>query len=317
MTISVVCPVYNEEKHIEALLNFYSSSKPVLKELFLVDGGSTDQTREIINKHIVQGSSIVLLENPKKFVPFALNIAIPFCKGEYIVRLDAHTKYKYDYFEKILNAFQESNASIVGGPMRAIGESHFQQAVAYATATGFGVGNSQFHFENYKGFTDSVYLGAWRRDIFNTLGLFDERMIRNQDDEFHYRAKSVGLKIYQDPAITSYYYPRDSLQKLAWQYFEYGLYKPLVLSKIKSEIKGRHIIPSLFVLYLFSLPIGLMITVLYGIPMMMYGVCMILFSFFNRHDLISKLSCLLIYPTLHISYGFGFLKGLFKRSGIP
>jgi glycosyltransferase involved in cell wall biosynthesis len=313
MMISVVCPVYNEEKYIEKLLLFYKNAKPADKEIFLIDGGSTDRTKEIIIQYATNDTSIRLLDNPNKFVPFALNTAIPWCRGEYIVRLDAHTLYAKDYFEKILLVFKESGADIVGGPMRAVGNSDFQKAVAFATSTPFGVGNSQFHFEDYKGFTDSVYLGAWKKEIFKTTGLFDEQMIRNQDDEFHYRAKSAGFKIYQDPAIVSHYYPRDSLKKLARQYFEYGLYKPLVLKKIKSEVKLRHLIPLAFVLYVLSLPAGLVFTQFYIIPLLVYGILLIGFSMINKLTWISKINCLVIYPALHIAYGLGFLWGLLKK----
>lgn len=309
--ISVVCPVYNEEKYIGQLLSFYSHAETA-RELFLVDGGSTDRTKEIIKSFQEKDSSIILIENPRKYVPFALNMAIPRCRGKYIVRLDAHTLYASDYFERILIAFQESGAEIVGGPMRAMGETSFQRAVAYATATRFGVGNSQFHFENYKGYTDSVYLGAWKKDIFDALGYFDERMIRNQDDEFHYRAKNAGFKIYQDPAIVSHYFPRDSLASLARQYFGYGLFKPLVLVKVKSEIKWRHLVPLAFVLYFFSLPFGIWITGFYAIPFLLYLVLLFAFSFFNPLAWSSRLYCLLVYPTLHTAYGLGFLLGLRK-----
>lgn len=313
MMISVVCPVYNEEKYIEKLLLFYKYAKPADKEIFLIDGGSTDRTKEIIIQYATNDTSIRLLDNPNKFVPFALNTAIPRCRGEYIVRLDAHTLYAVDYFEKILLVFKESGADIVGGPMRAVGNSDFQKAVAYATSTPFGVGNSQFHFEDYKGFTDSVYLGAWKKEIFKSTGLFDEQMIRNQDDEFHYRAKSAGFKIYQSPAIVSHYFPRDTLKALARQYFEYGLYKPLVLSKIKSEIKLRHLIPLAFVLYVLSLPAGLLFTQFYIIPLLVYGILLLGFSMLNRLSWISKINCLVIYPALHIAYGLGFIRGLLKK----
>lgn len=309
----MVCPVYNEEKYIEKLLLFYESAEPSDKELFLIDGGSTDRTKEIILQYASNNSSIVLLDNPKRFVPYALNMAIPHCKGNCIVRLDAHTLYADDYFEKILLAFKESGADIVGGPMRAVGNSNFQKSVAYATSTPFGVGNSQFHFENFKGYTDSVYLGAWKEDIFKTTGLFDEQMIRNQDDEFHYRAKSAGFKIFQDPAIVSHYFPRDTLSALAKQYFEYGLYKPLVLLKIKSEIKFRHIIPMAFVLYILSLPVGLVFTKFYIIPLLAYGTLLFGFSMLNSLSWVSKVNCLVIYPILHFAYGIGFLKGMLKR----
>jgi len=138
-------------------------------------------------------------------------------------------------------------------------------------------------------------------------------MIRNQDDEFHYRAKSAGLRIYQDPKIVSYYYPRDSWRKLFSQYYQYGLYKPLVIRKIRSQVKPRHIVPALFTVYSFTLPIGVMGSWAYGIPLMLYGMLLLKFSFINQLNWRAKFYCLLVYPTLHIAYGAGFLRGLIQQ----
>lgn len=310
--ISIICPVLNEESFIDNLLDYLKEVELSDKEIFFIDGGSGDRTRSIIMDFARNNPSVYLLDNPSKYVPFALNMAIPKCKGDFIIRLDAHTRYSHDYFERILETFVCHETDIVGGPMRAIGVSSFQKAVAHSTSTIFGVGNSQFHFIDYKGYTDSVYLGAWKREIFNLIGLFDERMIRNQDDEFHYRAKNAGLKIYQDPAIISHYYPRDSWKKLFNQYYQYGLYKPLVLQKIKSQIKLRHIVPSLFVLYFLVMPIAILVSPFTAIPLVLYGLLLLGFSFFNNLSWTAKFNCLLVYPTLHFAYGFGFIVGLKK-----
>jgi GT2 family glycosyltransferase len=195
--------------------------------------------------------------------------------------------------------------------MRAVGASDFQKSVAYATSTVFGVGNSQFHFNDFKGFTDSVYLGAWKREIFDSLGYFDERMIRNQDDEFHYRARNAGYKIFQDPEIISYYYPRDNIRTLFSQYYQYGLYKPLVLKKVKSEMKLRHLMPSSFILYFALLPLLYkFIHPYFAVFGGLYVTLLLFYSLKNSLIFKSKLWCLLIYPTLHAAYGLGFLKGL-------
>lgn len=308
--ISVVCPVYNEEQFIKQLLEFYKGALPEEKEIFLIDGGSTDRTRSIVLEFARANSSVHLLDNPKKYVPFALNLAIPRCQGDIIVRLDAHTHYADDYFEKIVSAFEANDTDIVGGPMRAIGVSPFQKAVAYATSTVFGVGNSRFHFQGYKGYTDSVYLGAWKKKIFETIGYFDERMVRNQDDEFHYRAKHAGFKIFQDPAIVSHYYPRTSAGTLFKQYFQYGLYKPLVLKKVKSGIKLRHLVPAFLVVYVFLFPALFFLHPITTLIFFLYVGLLFVYSFRNTLPFESKLWCLLVYPILHGSYGLGFIKGL-------
>jgi succinoglycan biosynthesis protein ExoA len=308
--ISVVCPCLNEKKYISLVLDFFVNSQPDDKELILVDGGSDDGSIAIIEAYMKKYDNISLLRNPNKYVPYALNMAIRKAKGDIIIRLDAHTEYANDYFTQIIKCFEETRADIVGGPMRAIGKTDFQKAVAYATSTKMGIGNSQFHFEEFTGFTDSVYLGAWKREIFRKTGMFDERMIRNQDDEFHYRAKSLGFKTYQDNLIRSFYYPRDSASKLFKQYFGYGLYKPLVLKKIKSEIKWRHLLPTGFVFYLASL---LFIHNIYWfIPAFMYVAAASFFAATARTSVPVRFYVFYCYFILHIAYGSGFVTGLKK-----
>lgn len=311
MELSVVCPVYNEEEYIEDVLSFFIESEPKEKELFLIDGGSADKTVSIIEDYQKEHSNIHVIHNPDKFVPYALNLAIPRCKADIIVRLDAHTKYATDYLSKISETFNEVDADIVGGPMRAVGKTPLQKAVAYATSTKFGVGDSNFHDESYRGYSDSVYLGSWKSEIFENVGYFDTRMLRNQDDEFHYRAKSHGYKVYLNPDIRSEYYPRNSFKKLASQYYQYGLFKPLVLRKVRSEVKLRHLIPLLFCLYIISLPLALIHWV-WLLPLFAYLTLDLIFSFKGRLGITSRFQCLLIYPILHFSYGWGFLRGLLK-----
>jgi glycosyltransferase involved in cell wall biosynthesis len=311
--ISIICPVYNEEKYIGDLLSFFESIEPKEKEIFVVDGKSSDRTREIVTKYSLQNPNIHLLDNPHKYVPFALNLAIPNCRGDIIVRWDAHTRYAPDYLLQIISTFEKTQADIVGGPMRAVGETPFQQAVAYATSTVLGVGNSRFHFENYNGYTDSVYLGAWKRSVFEKIGIFDEQMLRNQDDEFHYRAKHSGLLIFQTPDIKSYYFPRKDLISLYRQYFGYGLFKPLVLKKIKSEIKIRHLVPMLFVSYLAVLPFVCWVHSVTWVPLIVYLVLLAVFSCQAKGGLKVMGWSMLVYPVLHIAYGTGFWKGLFKN----
>jgi glycosyltransferase involved in cell wall biosynthesis len=310
--ISIVCPVYNEEKYIGDLLDFYEKINPQEKEIFIIDGQSTDRTRKIVSNYASLNPGVYLLENQKRYVPFALNMAIPLCKGEVIVRWDAHTKYAPDYLVQIIEVFKKTDADIVGGPMRAIGESAFQRAVACATSTPFGVGNSKFHFDQYRGYTDSVYLGAWKRSVFEKIGMFDEQMLRNQDDEFHYRAKRAGLRIFQEPEIRSFYYPRSTIKGLIKQYYGYGLFKPLVLKKIKSEWKLRHVIPMLFASYLILLPLVAWVYPVSVLPLIAYVLLALFFATKIRFGCKEKAWSLLVYPTLHLAYGIGFWKGLFK-----
>lgn len=306
MMLSVICPVFNEAPYINEIVQFFNCAYPIKKELIFIDGQSTDGTRDLIYTAQQSNSNIILLNNPHRIVPYALNLAIPVCKADIIVRVDAHSKYALDYFIKILETFKTIDADIVGGPTRTAFTGCVQEAIAHAICTRFAVGDSKVHDIHYVGYTDSVTFGAWRKSIFDKIGLFDTDLKRNQDDEFHYRAKSFGFKIYQNPDIKLYYYPRDTIKGLFRQYFEYGFYKPLVLKKIKSEAKFRHIIPALFVIYLLTLPLAI-ISVMWVLPLILYLTVDFIFAVVNNKSIAVKKNLFVIYPTIHIAYGLGFI----------
>lgn len=313
--ISVICPTFNESKHIEKVLDFFVKANPSGKELIIVDGGSTDNTRETVKEWSKKYANIYLIDNPYKFVPYGLNIAIKKSVGDPVIRIDAHSDYAPDYFEKILETFRTTGADIVGGPCLTRGQTPLQLAIANAISSLFGIGNSKVHNSKYKGYADSVTFGAWKRELFEQTGYFDERFIRNQDDEFHYRAKSLGKKIFMNPEIKLWYYPRSSLSSLFRQYFEYGIYKPWVLKKIKSGIRLRHVVPALFVIYLILLP--LVFTFLYFlIPFFVYLFIDLIVSLISKEDLKVKAWLIPVYPVIHISYGIGFIIGILQIKNI-
>lgn len=282
-------------------------------EVIFADALSTDKTRSIILDAMQTNPHFSLIDNPERTVPFALNKAIAKSKGDIVVRMDAHTSYANDYVETIVSTFIKTNADIVGGPMRATGQTNFQKAVAYCTSTKFGIGDSAFHNDSLEGYVDSVYLGAWKRDIFSEVGYFDVQMKRNQDDEFHYRAKNKGKKIYLNPRIKSWYTPRTSFGKLFSQYYQYGMYKPLVLKKVAAEIKLRHLIPALYVTYLLLVPVLYVVIHLAAlIPLLLYVIFTMIYSLGNNNALSVKLNSIKVYSALHIAYGYGFLTGLIK-----
>ena len=309
--VSVVCPVFNEEEHIDQLLHFLVSADLPEKEMILVDGGSSDRTLPKIMEWRQKYPFIKVLSNTKRYVPYALNMAIREAKGNIIVRLDAHTKYAPDYFDRIMDAFLKSGADIVGGPMRTASGSPVQEAMAYAMCTAFGMGDSKVHQEEYEGQSDSVAYGAWKKAIFRTTGLFDEALKRNQDDEFHYRARSKGFTVFQDPAIKLYYYPRKTFKAVFRQYLEYGIYKPLVLMKVRSGAQLRHFIPSCFALYLLSTPFSFYFAP-WLLPMGIYLLADLYFTVRNRLSIPVRWRLFWLYPTIHLAYGTGFILGLGK-----
>jgi GT2 family glycosyltransferase len=212
-------------------------------EILVVDGMSNDGTRQIIANYATEYPNIALLDNPAQIVPTAMNIGLKQARGEIVIRVDGHTLIARDYARACVEALQTGGADCVGGPMVARGQTPFGEAVALATSHPFGVGGSRFHYATEIMETDTVYLGAYRREIFERIGYFDEEMVRNQDDEFNYRLRSAGGKIMLYPTIQSIYYNRSTSRSLWRQYFQYGFWKVRVAQKLPGQMRLRHFIP--------------------------------------------------------------------------
>lgn len=318
--VSVVIPVYNEEKYIAKCIDSivkqnYSKSNI---EVIFVDGNSTDRTVYIINTYIEKYPHIRVLENPNRTVQYALNIGIMNARGEYIVRLDAHAEYASDYVSKSIEFLKKTGADNVGGPTVAKGKNEMQKVIAAAYHSPFALGGGKCHFENYEGYADTVSFGAYRKEKAIEIGLYDEKFPRSEDDEFNYRLIKGGGKIYITPEIKSTYYPRDNLKALFKQYFEYGIWKVAVIKKHKRPARISHLVPMCFVIFL--MVFGLMSFILPFIKVCFYGVMtlyMLLnlyFSFSNRliKGIKNRLFLSIVHFVFHVSYGFGFLRGIFR-----
>ncbi len=318
VSVSVILAVRNEAKFIRKTLDaILAQTYPKQNmEIFISDGLSDDGTREILEEYAKKDSRITILRNPGRIVSSGLNLAIQKSTGEILVRVDGHTTIEPDYVEKCVSEILESGADSVGGKMRAVGGSPFSEAVALATSTPLGVGNSRFHYSDQKEWVDTVYLGAWPKDVFQRMGLFDETLVRNQDDEFHYRIREKGGKILLSPEIRSIYYVRSNWKALASQYFQYGFWKVRVFQKHPKQMQARHFVPPLLVLALlltaaWAIFVPSAGTASFLAVMGSYLAVLIAGAFWNRRQLAEKpiLVMVLIYATLHLSYGAGFLYG--------
>jgi GT2 family glycosyltransferase len=253
----------------------------------------------------------VLIDNPKKYVSYGFNKAFAESKGKYIGLLGAHTYYPKSYYQSALQALETEDCDVVGGPLLQVGKGSMGKAIAYCMSTKMGVGNTAFRTSKKKQYVDSVAFAIYKRTVFEKVGLLDTELVRNQDDELHYRINANGFKILMIPEMQCEYQVRDSIPKLFRQYYEYGVYKPLVLKKVKSGIKLRHLVPALFVSYLISLPIAIFYPI-WLLPGLLYLLMALFFSFNNQNPIAIKINCFAVYPVLHFSYGAGFLLGLSK-----
>ncbi len=308
--ISIICPVYNEIGFIDRLVKFIVSAHPDAKECIFADGGSTDGTLQVLQKYAMQYPDIIrVIHNPQKFVPHALNLAVRKCRADKICTINAHSLYAEDYFEQLLKTFTETGAGIVGGQTRSAGVTIIQRVTAKVLASALGSGNRKTRNEEFRGFTDYVRFGALKKEIFTAVGNFDEELIRNYDEEFFFRAKRNGFTIYSNPDIRLWHYPQKTISGVFRQYYQYGFFKPLVSFKEKSEIKLRHVIPALFATYLLTIPLCLL-SKWYFLPLAVYFGLLLCFSVKLGKGFKETLLLPVIFATIHMAYGLGYMAGL-------
>jgi glycosyltransferase involved in cell wall biosynthesis len=319
--VTVVIPTRNEEKYISRCIDsVISGDYPHQKlEILIVDGGSLDKTRKIAKEYADKYPFVKLLDNDEKTVPFAMNIGIRKALGEIIIRMDAHAIYQHDYIDKLVRGLEELNADNVGGSLITVpaNDSLQARAVALILSHPFGVGNSDFRIgEKTVKEVDTVPFGCYRRSVFDKIGLYDEMLTRNQDDELNARLRKYGGKIYLIPSVKITYFARDNVFRMSSMLFQYGYFKPLVNLKVGWPATFRQIIPPLFVTSLFLLLVGGVF-----IPQFIYLFLAIIIVHTLSNSFVSislaKTSNRCLAPLLfacflmaHFSYGFGYMKGL-------
>jgi GT2 family glycosyltransferase len=311
MQITAVIPVLNEEKYIEQLIRNLLNGITIEVEILVYDAGSKDNTVEIVHHLSSEFPQVRLIENKQRFVSYAFNHAYQIAKGKYMALLGAHALYPKGYLQKGFTELESGSCDVVGGPLHQDAYTHAGKGIAFAMSSKLGVGGTAFRTEQNRMYVQSVAFAIYKKSVFDKVGVLDTELIRNQDDELHYRIHEAGYKLLMIPEMRCTYYVRDSIKKLWKQYYEYGLFKPLVFAKVKSGFRLRHIVPALFCLYVLSLPIAFIFPI-WLMPLLVYITAVLLHSLFNKLPFTSKCYAMCAFPTLHLSYGFGFLIGLPK-----
>jgi len=316
--VSVIVPCLNESDHIEVCLRSILAQEPPPGgfEIIVADGMSDDGTRHILNQFAAEDPRLRVVDNPGFIVSTALNAAVRVAMGKIIVRMDAHTEFAEDYIRQSVAVLQQTGAENVGGPWVAKGQGYVGQAIAAAFQSPFAVGGARAHDPRHVGLVDTVYLGCWPREVFDRIGLFDEELVRNQDDEFNLRLMRAGGKIWQSPRIKSWYHPRGSLVALFRQYMQYGYWKVRVIQKHRLPASIRHLVPLAFMFTMLVLggaslvwPSALWMGSVLGAA---YIVCNLAASVTAAVRAgISLFPMLpLVFACFHIGYGYGFLRGI-------
>lgn len=321
--VSAVIPCRNEERYIGACLDsLLTCDYPQDRlEILVADGMSDDRTRAIVSEYAARYPSVRLLDNPKRITPAAMNVGVRNATGAIIMPMGAHALYPRDYITRLVAALAETGADNVGGVLVTVpaDDTPVARALAIALSHPLGVGNSYFRIgATERRVVDTVPFGCYPRAVFDRIGLFDEELVRNQDDELNGRLVRQGGRIVLIPEVVSRYYARRSFKQVARMFFQYGYFKPLAARKIGRVLTARQLIPALFVLglcgsallapwsavgrWLFTA-----ITVTYAAAIGAVALAAL------RYGARCALALAAAFPVLHVSYGVGFLAGLWPR----
>lgn len=319
--ISIIIPVRNEARFIDRCLHSVFSADPVPggMEVLVIDGMSDDGTRQILNEWCQKQPNLRVLDNPKRIVPTAMNIGIRNAQGRWIIRLDAHSEYPANYFTLCLETSQRTGADNAGGDFLTLSQDEGLQGklVQALTTHPFGVGNAGFRIGAPEGPADTVVYGCYRREAFDRIGLFDERLVRNQDYELNRRLLKAGGSIWRNPRIQVRYYNQGTLKGLLQQSFVTGKWHPWMWYIAPYSFAWRHAVPlgfvgsllSAFLLFIVAPPLGIAAFKLILVP---YFVLALFASLQQSIRYGAWMFPILpfLFLIYHLSYGVGALWGL-------
>jgi succinoglycan biosynthesis protein ExoA len=321
--ISIIVPCYNEEATIGSLIEaILNQTFPIQEtEVIISDGLSTDSTREVISsfQQAHPELSLTIVDNTLSKIPSGLNRALETSAGEYVIRFDAHSIPAPDYIEKCMQALESGKGENVGGVWMIVpgADNWISRSIAIAAAHPIGAGDARYRVGGDAQAVDTVPFGAFRRDLIDRIGPFDENLLTNEDYEFNVRVRKSGGIVWFDPEIRSTYIARSTLKELAEQYWRYGYWKSQMLNRYPETLRWRQALPPIFILSCISLVFLSLISttarlllivevLLYLLTTLWVGVS---FSI-KRRDFGYMLGIPLAIATMHLSWGTAFLRGL-------
>lgn len=292
-------------------------------EVLVVDGGSTDGTRELVLRRSSSDKRVRLLDNPRRIAASAFNLGVSASRAPIISLVGAHSLPPLDYARRLVAAFDESGAWLVGG--RAVMESAIQGAIpegiARAMASPLAVGNARYRYSTEPGWGESGFPGAYRRELFDVIGWFDEELVRNQDDDFHLRARKAGYSLWYEPELATVYHPRQNFGALWSQYYEYGIYRAATLRKHRQLSSARQAAPATLIagLTLCGVAAPVWRPARFALAGMLaaWGTLLCVASLHSQDrdtDPEQVLATAVAVAVVQSSYGVGFWRGLLRRS---
>ncbi|MGF6821610.1 succinoglycan biosynthesis protein ExoA [Microbacterium sp. ZKA21] len=324
--VTFVMPVLNERDYLQhAVESVLSQQVPGDAELILALGPSTDGTTELAQELAAGDDRIRLVDNPAADIPVGLNTAIRAGRYDTIVRVDAHSELSPGYAATALETLKRTGAANVGGVMHAEGRTPFQKAAAWAYNSPIGLGGGAYHGGAREGEAESAYLGVMRRSVLDEVGLFDESIRRGEDWELNLRIRQAGHRVWFDPALSVTYWPRESWLRLARQFRATGAWRGELVRRYGRSNSLRFFAPPALlanvvvavlvaVLQLTGVLSGIssLIACLVYLPLAAYAVLVIVMALTPGRSFRERLWILAVLPTMHLSWGWGFLSGVLR-----
>ncbi|VAX32146.1 hypothetical protein MNBD_NITROSPIRAE03-1262 [hydrothermal vent metagenome] len=320
--VSVLIPCRNEAQSIEnCIKNVYDFEPPEGGfEVIIIDGMSDDETRDILCRLKKEYNSLSIIDNSRLTVPHAMNLGIQQAQGEYIIRTDVRCIHPKTYLKDLIKLSEKTGADNVGGVLIPIGETYTQKSIAAAYKSPVALGGALRDRGDFVGETDAVYGGCFRRERLLDVGMYDETMVRNQDDELSFRLRKSGGKVLQSGNIRVKYFPRRHFKQLFKQFLQYGYWKVSVLKKHPAQASWRHYAPAMLVSG-FS---GMLLATLFNIhllPVLLLYTGGYLLSVsaeslrltYKKRDIELWPGVVTAIVVIHTGFGLGFIAGIVSR----
>lgn len=239
--VTVIMPARNEEQAIGAALESVTGQSYRHLQVVVIDGGSTDGTRRIIEERQAQDPRIEIVTNPLPNISMSLNMGLAAARGRWLVRVDAHSTVPPTYVADLVGHLREGTWAGVGGVKLGVGVTPAGRAIAAAMSSRFGVGNSKYHYATTQLEVDHLPFGAYPVDLLRELGGWDEALVANEDYELDYRLRRRGGRLLLDPRVVIAWQCRQSVPDLYRQYVRYGKGKADVALLHPTSLSARHV----------------------------------------------------------------------------
>ncbi len=316
--VTVIMPVLNEESHLEASVqSILDQAYPGELEIILALGPSHDATNQVASALAKRVPALRFIDNPRGLTTVGLNAAIKLAKHDYIVRVDAHSELAPGYISDGIRILLEQNADQLGGIMDAKGKSSFQKAVAWAYKSRFGIGGASYHVGGEAGEAESAYLGIFKKSALTRVNGYDEAIIRGEDWDLAQRIKKTGGLVWFSPELRVTYWPRGRFSNLVKQFYSTGIWRGDLTRRDVRGASTRYFAPPLLVLGLVAGLVMLAFGNIRGIlPWAGYSAAILALAVTaGGLSLKSRVALMIALPTMHLSWGIGFVKGFIVGAG--